>query len=473
MYENPTAELPDGPFVPTWDSLRQITVPRWYQDAKFGIFIHWGVYSVPAFVNEWYPRNMYLEGTKEFEHHRKTWGPHNQFGYKDFIPMFKAEQFDPRAWADLFRRAGAKYVVPVAEHHDGFCMYDTALSRWNAKNMGPKRDIIGELSQSIRDAGMVFGLSNHRAEHWWFMDGGMKFDSDVKDPAYADFYGPAQPNGSAPSKEYKHDWLARSCELVDKYQPDLFYFDTWVERPPLGPYRRHFSAYYYNRARQWGRDVVINYKNDAWSAGTAVADLERGQMGDIQPMFWQSDTAVGKKSWCYIQDEDYKPANSVLCDLIDVVSKNGTLLLNIGPRPDGTIPEQDQSILLSIGKWLEINGEAIYGTRPWKVFGEGATQIPEGDFTDAQDRAFTPKDFRFTTRGRKIVYAICMSRPPAEVLIRSLACDVRLHPETIAQVELLGSAQKLQWSRGPDGLRVKMPAESHDRFGCVLKIMAE
>src|SRR5437867_3802175 len=177
-----------GPFDPDWQSLQGYAVPSWYQDGKFGVFIHWGVYSVPAFGNEWYPRNMYMRGTPEFEHHVTTYGPQNKFGYKDFIPMFTAERFDPDEWAQLFHNAGARYVVPVAEHHDGFAMYDSAMTRWNAAKMGPKRDVIGELARSIRQRGMTFGLSNHRAEHWWYMNGGTEFDSDVKDPAFADFY---------------------------------------------------------------------------------------------------------------------------------------------------------------------------------------------------------------------------------------------------------------------------------------------
>ena len=217
----------------TWESLQHYRVPEWYRDAKFGIFIHWGVYSVPAFGNEWYPRQMYLEGTEEFKHHVATFGPQARFGYKDFVPLFKGEQFDPAAWAALFKQAGARYVVPVAEHHDGFAMYDWSFSQWNAVNMGPQRDVIGELAAAVRREGMVFGLSSHRAEHWWFFNGGMQFDSDVRDPAYLDLYGPALPvaedlrdrnSQPPPSREFLEDWLARTRELVDKYQPQLDLF---------------------------------------------------------------------------------------------------------------------------------------------------------------------------------------------------------------------------------------------------------
>ncbi|NQT87916.1 alpha-L-fucosidase, partial [bacterium] len=225
------AGVPDGPFEPTWESLKKYSVPAWYQDAKFGIFIHWGVYAVPAFGNEWYPRHMYIEGSKQFDHHVETFGPQKDFGYKDFIPMFKAEKFDAAEWANLFRRSGAKFVVPVAEHHDGFAMYDSDLSEWCAAKMGPKRDLIGELAEAVRKEWLIFGLSSHRAEHWWFFDGGTKFDSDVTDPAYAGLYGPAQPKDMQPNEEFLEDWLARTCEFIDKYQPQIVWFDWWIEEP--------------------------------------------------------------------------------------------------------------------------------------------------------------------------------------------------------------------------------------------------
>jgi alpha-L-fucosidase len=470
VYESPTAALPDGPFVANWESLENFRVPEWYQDAKFGIFIHWGIYSVPAFANEWYSRNMYMKGTPEFEHHVKTYGPHDKFGYKDFIPNFKGEKFNPDEWAEIFLRAGAKYVVPVAEHHDGFAMYDTALSNWSAAKMGPKRDVVGELAKAVRARGMVLGVSNHRAEHWWFMNGGREYESDVNDPKFADFYGPAQPMSETPSKEFKDDWLARCCELVDKYQPQIFYFDTWAERPPLKPYLRHFAAYYYNRAAEWRKGVAINYKNDMFPPHTAVADVERGQLAEMQPMFWQTDTAVGNKSWCFIQGEDYKSPESIIGNLVDVVSKNGTLLLNIGPKPDGTIPDPDRKILSTIGQWLKINGEAIYATRPWKIFGEGPTQTPEGHFTESKRPDYTAEDIRFTTRGQNTLYAIALGHPKNEILVRSLGTHMKLYSHAIANVEMVGSEAKLNWSREIEGLRVKLPEKLPADYGVSLKI---
>lgn len=247
-------ETPNGPFEATWESLLEHRPPQWYVDGKFGIFIHWGLYCVPAFGNEWYPRQMYLHGTPEFEHHLKTYGPHKEFGYKDFIPRFRAQRFSAEAWAEIFAKSGARFVVPVAEHHDGFAMYDSSFSQWCATRMGPKRDVLGELAEAVRARGMAFGASTHRAEHWWFMNGGMAFDSDVQDPRYADFYGPAKPDSAQPDQEFLEDWLARTCEIVDKYRTQLIWFDWWIEQPVFKPYLRRFAAYLYNRgwSGTWG-----------------------------------------------------------------------------------------------------------------------------------------------------------------------------------------------------------------------------
>ncbi|MBN1877061.1 MAG: alpha-L-fucosidase [Anaerolineae bacterium] len=448
-------------FEPTWESLAQYEVPQWYLDAKFGIFIHWGVYAVPAFGNEWYPRNMYLQGTREFEHHVATYGPQSEFGYKDFIPMFRAEAYDPDAWAQLFKESGAKFVVPVAEHHDGFAMYDTALSGWCAAKMGPKRDLIGDLAAAVRKHGMVFGLSSHRAEHWWFMNGGKMFDSDVQDPLYADFYGPAQPHDAEwksldwqprPHAQYLDDWLARTCELVDKYHPQLVWFDWWIEQTVFKPYLQKFAAYYYNRGIEWGKGVAINYKNDAFPPETAVYDIERGQLKDINPRFWQTDTSVSKNSWGYITHHDYKTAGDIVGDLVDIVSKNGALLLNIGPRPDGTIPEPEVALLRDIGRWLAINGEAIYGTRPWTRYGEGPTEVPEGGGTDTKRAAYTGADVRFTTKG-DVLYALSLGWPENVWCIQSLSSETG----KVADVALLGSDVPLMWTQDNGGLTIHPP----------------
>jgi alpha-L-fucosidase len=403
---------------------------------------------------------MYLQNTDAFQHHVATWGPHHTFGYKDFIPLFKARKFDAAEWADLFRKSGARFVVPVAEHHDGFAMYDCGFSRWTATRMGPRRDIIGELAQAVRQEGMVFGLSSHRVEHWWFMNGGMQFHSDVQDPAFLDFYGPAKPDHTPPDKEFMDDWLARCCELVDKYEPQLFWFDWWIEQPSMKSHLRRFAAYYYNRGAEWGKGVAINYKNDAYTPKCAVFDIERGQLAGASDFFWQTDTAVARNSWGYVDGMDYKPSASIVADLVDIVSKNGALLLNIGPRPDGTIPHQDRDILTDIGQWLAVNGEAIYQTRPWKIYGEGPTQITEGHFTDTKRRAFTSQDIRFTAKGRDTLYAIVLNRTDGdEVAIHSLGANLRLFEGEIGSLRLLGSRKAVTWTRDPGALRLKLPGK--------------
>ena len=431
-----------------WESLKKYSVPDWFRDAKFGIFIHWGVYSVPAWGSEWYPRQMYLKDSKEFKHHVETFGSQDTFGYKNFIPRFKAEKFDAAQWIALFKKAGAKYVVPVAEHHDGFAMYKTALSKWNAAEMGPHRDIVGELSAEAKKQGLIFGVSSHRIEHWWFMNGGRTFHSDVTNPAFADFYGPAREDIETMSPEYMNDWLLRSTELVNKYQPQLFWFDWWIEQPALDPYKKSFAAYYYNKGLEWNKGVVINYKHDAFPEGTAVLDLERGKLGSIREMSWQTDDAIGNESWGYTTDNTFKSLPYLITNLVDIVSKNGDLLLNIGPRSDGTITEQETQLLLGMGKWLDVNGEAIYGTRPWKIFGEGPTESASGSFAD-QKKPFTPEDIRFTTKG-DILYAIGLGIPKQPIKIKSLGLD----SGKIATVELIGSNEKISWTQKKDGLTI-------------------
>jgi alpha-L-fucosidase len=476
-----SAQRPEPPrrYEPTWESLKRYEAPEWYKDAKFGIFIHWGVYSVPAFGNEWYPREMYQQGSKAFEHHVKTCGQQSKFGYKDFIPMFRAERYDPAAWAKLFKEAGARYVVPVAEHHDGFAMYDSRLTRWDARDMGPRRDLIGELAAAVRREGLVFGLSSHRAEHWFFMNGGMKFDSDVQDPRYADFYGPARPGSPGgkremeaefgPDEAFLKDWLARSEELVDKYRPQLFWFDWWIGNEKFEPYLKQFAAYYYNRGLEWRRGVAINYKLKAFPEGTAVLDIERGQLAGIRQEFWQTDTAVAKNSWGYTEGQDYKTSDSIVDDLVDIVSKNGALLLNIGPRPDGTIPEPEQRMLREIGGWLKVNGEAIYGTRPWRVFGEGPTAVVEGAFNDTKRQPFTGQDFRFTTKGGDL-YVIALAWPGDELRVKSLGTSSPATAGAIKSVELLGNKGALKWSQTAEGLVVTMPKAETDRYAYAFRV---
>ncbi|GBF75280.1 alpha-L-fucosidase [Paenibacillus sp. 598K] len=458
--EHIQAVIAQGPYEDNWESLRHFEVPAWYKEAKFGIFIHWGLYSVPAFSSEWYSRNMYIKDSKEYAHHIATYGKHTEFGYKDFIPMFTADRFDADEWAELFRRSGARYVMPVAEHHDGFQMYKSDVSVYNAAGMGPKRDLLGEMKAAYEKQGLVLCASTHRAEHWFFMSHGKAFPSDIQEPMQCgDFYWPAMPEpdhqdlyASPPHQEFLEDWLIRCCELVDKYMPRVLYFDWWIHHTAFKPYLQQLAAYYYNKTASQGFQGIINYKHDAFAFGSAVPDVERGQFAEMKPYYWQTDTAVARNSWCHTINNDYKSPLELIQGLVDIVSKNGNLLLNIGPRADGSIPEEDRDILLAIGEWLSVNGEAIYGTSYWRTSGEGPTAVEEGQFTDGKAKLFTSEDIRFTSKGH-VLYATVLVYPDnGEVRIRTLKEKGHHFHGVIEEIEILGFDEKPVWTRTDEAL---------------------
>ena len=483
----------DGPYRPDWDNLRaKYRTPEWFRDAKFGVFIHWGVYSVPAFANEWYSRNMYVPGNPAYEHHLKTYGPQDKFGYKDFIPHFKAEKYDPAKWIALFQDAGAKYVVPVAEHCDGFAMYSSALTEWDAADMGPKRDTLGALEKAARARGMHFGLSSHRAEHWWWYHKGRSFPSDVSDPRFAGLYGPAAPTGLPsddpdhwppgdqlqqwlpPDQAFLDDWMARTSELIDKYQPELIYFDWWTSAPEFEPLMRDTAAYYYNKGAKRGEQPIIAYKGSQFAEGSAMFDMERGKMDALKLTPWQSDTSVSVHSWGYASNDTYRTAPSLIADLIDIVSKNGNLLLNVGPKADGTIPDEISNVLRGMGGWLKVNGEAIYGTRPFKYFGEGPTKSGQvrvgGQVEESAIKGFTPQDIRFTTKG-DAVYALGLARPAdGKVLIKTLYAGTPYLDGPIHSIDLLEDG-KITWRQTPTGLEISLPPSSDNAFPYALRIL--
>jgi len=473
-----------GPFRPQWESLDHYEVPAWYRDAKFGIFIHWGVYSVPAYGNEWYPRNMYVEGSDENQHHVATYGTPDKFGYKEFIPRFKAEHFDPGAWAKLFKDAGAKYVVPVFEHHDGFAMYDCGLSDWTAAKMGPHRDLVGDLAKAVRAEGLHLGASSHRVEHNFFLGVGRSIAADINDAQYASFYGPAHTwleakNGTPLANDFTfvstawtHDWLARSAEIVQKYHPDVMYFDWWIGQPSVRADLARFAAYYYNSSLQHGDQVgVINYKDYAMQEHSAVLDVERGQLAGIRPLYWQTDTSISNKSWGYIEHDTFKSPEFIVQQLVDIVSKNGNLLLNVGPRSDGTIPEEVQQVLLEVGAWLKINGEAIYGTRPWKVYGEGPTRVTAGAFHDTDMQPYTAQDFRFTRKGN-VIYAMELGWPSSPTsIIHSFATAPAAGAEKVEAVSLLGSGASISFEQQVDGLHLQLPERPQEKYAYGFRIV--
>lgn len=489
------------PYRATWDSLATYRAPDWFGDAKFGIFLHWGVYSVPAFANEWYSRNMYVPGNAAFKHHVETYGPQDKFGYKDFIPLFRAERFDPNAWLDLFTQAGARYVVPVAEHCDGFPMYDSGMTEWNAARMGPHRDIVGELARATRAHGLRFGVSSHRAEHWWWYGMGRTFPSDVQNPANAGLYGPAthmalpsadgttddskEPDPShlerwlAPDQAFVDDWLARSTELVDKYHPDFFYFDWWIGQPAFKPALQQFTAYYYNSyaVAHPRQNPVLTYKEESMPANVATLDIERGKLDTLRLLPWQTDTSVSIHSWGYAENDEYRTAKSLIHQLIDTVSKNGNLLLNVGPKADGTIPEQARTVLLEMGEWLKVNGEAIYGTRPFTVFGEGPTKAPKNSTQKNSDiQTYTAQDVRYTVAGpqdgtKDTLYAIALGWPSdGKLLLHTLYTGNPYLAQRVCSVDLIGSPGKLAFSQYPYGLSIALPEKAPNDIAYVFRI---
>jgi alpha-L-fucosidase len=476
---------PNTPFQPTWDSLAQYRTPDWFRDAKFGIFLHWGVYSVPAFGNEWYSRNMYVPGNPAYEHQIATYGPQTTFGYKDFIPMFKAQNFDPAAWVDLFARAGARYVVPVAEHCDGFAMFASDMTPWNAAAMGPHRDVVGELAAATRARGLRFGVSSHTAEHWWWYGRGRSFPSDVRDetPETAKLYGPAAsmnlpgPDGAtndtkepdpnhleawlAPNQPFLDDWLALSTELVDKYHPDFIYFDWWIGQPAFKPELKQFAAYYYNRSAKRHQQPVLTYKEESMPANVATLDIERGKLDTLRLLPWQTDTSISIHSWGYVDHDEYRTAKSLIHQLVDTVSKNGNLLLNVGPKSDGTIPEEARAVLLQIGAWLQVNGAAIYDTRPFTVFGEGPTKTPANSTEKNHDiQVYTPQDIRYTTpKSGSVLYATALGWPSdATLTLHTLYAGNPYLPAPVCAVQLLGTGQSIPFTQQPNGLHLTLPA---------------
>lgn len=455
-------KIQKGPFQDTWNSLSRFKAPEWLRDSKFGIFIHWGIYSVIESGSEWYARNAYLLGSEMYNQHVSVYGAHKKFGYKDLIPAFTAEHFDAEQWVSLFKDSGAKFIMPVAEHHDGFQMYNSSLSPYTCVHMGPKRDVLGELKAACEQEELVFAASSHRAEHWWFMNGGRTFDSDVDFPMYApavyeegmtedDYIHNIHAN--APNEAFLEDWLVRCCELVDRYQPKMVYFDWWIHHLAFKPYLRKFLAYYYNRGAEWGIPTSVTYKFDALAYHCGVLDIERGRLSSIHPDIWQSDTSIYKNSWGYTRHLERKTPNELICHLIDVISKNGVMLLNVGPRPDGIIEKEDVDILRTIGRWMEKNGEAIYGSTYWKVFGEGPTQIPEGHFTDTICTSYSSEDIRFTYKDGYI-YAFALAYSDNHVRIRHLNGKNANFNTEIISVEILGETERPIWHMTEDGLDI-------------------
>jgi alpha-L-fucosidase len=412
----------------TWESLREYKeVPKWLRDGKFGIYTHWGVYSVHAYGENttWYSFALYRDPEGEArEHFEKTFGKLTpDFGYKDLIPKFTAKKFDADEWADLFAKAGARFAGPVAEHHDGFAMWDTKYSDWNAAKMGPKRDVVGELEKAIKKRDMKFVTAFHHAANWFFFPVWDK-RYDTGDPRYSGLYGPPHAEGAMRNHEFLDEWYGKIIEVIDKYSPDFIWFDFALDQIPEG-YVKDMLAYYYNDAKAKCKEVVVTYKGHDLVPGTGVRDLELGQEPELTYYEWITDSTVDDRgAWGYAKDLVFKSPNRVIDNLVDRVSKNGYLLLNVGPKPDGTIPEGARELLLEVGKWLKINGEAIYGTTPWTIANEGPTNLGDASTIGFNESnvVYTSKDIRFTVKDDNL-YATFLDWPGEEAVIRTLRSE--------------------------------------------------
>ncbi|WKB81974.1 alpha-L-fucosidase [Cellulophaga lytica] len=471
-----TTEIPNKSlkYTADWESLQQYNVPEWYKDLKFGIYFHWGPYSVPAHKNEWYSRWMYVDGHPINEHHKKTYGSLDTFGYKDFIPMFTAEKFNADAWADLFVNAGAQFAGPIAEHADGFAMWDSKLTTWDAKDKGPKIDVVGAMEKAIKARGLKFITTYHR--HWlyaWYPT--WDKNTDAFNTEFSGLYGPKVPEGTfvmankptkpLPNKAFNEEWLNRLTELTTKYDPDIVWFDNKMDIINE-EYRKQFLANFYNQGLKNNKEVVVTYKFKDLAVGSAVLDLERSRMSDKKDFTWLTDDSIDWNSWSHIKNPKYKSTNRLVDFLVDVVSKNGAVLLNITPTAEGEIPAKVKERLLQMGAWLKVNGEAIYGTRTWEVFGEGPAKVVEGHLSEHKNKDNTEKDIRFTTKDG-ILYAIVLDWPKDKVFITSLANT----KHQIKKIEMLGTNQKIVWEQTKNGLVIQPSKTKIGNYAFVYKIV--
>lgn len=464
-------------FQPNWSSLRTINVPSWLRNGKFGIYTHWGVYSVPAYGKNgtWYAHAIYTNpDSDERKHHEATYGPLEKFGYKDFIPMFTGKDFDPDAWAQLFKQAGARFAGPVAEHHDGFSMWDTKYSQWNAAKMGPKRDVVGELSKSIKRQNIKFLTAFHHAAHWFYFP---TWDTryDASNSAYAGLYGRSHAPEDLPDQQFLETWEGKIIEVIDKYGPDVIWFDFGLKLVHEW-YKKDVLAYYFNKGLSDQKEVTVTYKWHDLVPGAGIDDLELGRELNLTYNEWITDTTIDSGSgWGYVKAAGFRSTDELVTGLVDRVSKNGFLLLNVGPKPDGTIPQEAKERLLEMGKWLSINGEAIYDTTPWMVAAEGPTKLEkEGAFNEKNGIIYTPEDIRFTARDN-ILYATVLSWPGEAAAIKSLVPKgntwTGLYPSEIASISMLGDGTELSWKFTKDALVVQAPKNKPCDHAYVFKII--
>ena len=492
-----------GPFEGTMASLTNYSYPDWFRDAKFGIWAHWGPQSVPM-MGDWYAKKMYQQGQADYEDHLKRWGHPSTNGWKDMVPLWKAENWDPEKLMELYKKAGAKYFVSMASHHDNFFLWDSKLHRWNSVFVGPRRDVVGEWQKAAKKNGLYFGVSEHLGASFnWFQDAhrsdrtgplaGVPYDGTNSN--YWDLYHPPAKAGDtgwySKDPDWQQEWYNEIKELVDGYHPDLLYTDGGV---PFGnevglsqianlynlSIERQQTEQLRNIPEFKGASLLMSRPSPApaapqvvytckqTSGGRWVQDLERTVNAGISPYPWQTDTSIG--DWFYNKNWKYQPLSWTVHTLVDIVSKNGNLLLNVVQRPDGTLDPEVETMLHQLAKWIAVNGEAIYSTRPWLVYGEGTPPAQGRGGSFRENTTYTAKDIRFTTKGDTL-YAIALGWPEGgKLVVQSLARSADPGQNIIKKVQLLGSAGDLKFSQTKEGLAVELPGEKRSELSCALRI---
>lgn len=512
-----------GPFKPDWESLKQYAVPDWYRNAKFGIWAHWGAQCQPEH-GDWYARGMYQEGSGQYQSHIREYGHPSKSGFKEVIHQWKGEKWDPDQLLSLYKRAGAQYFVAMANHHDNFDNYDSKYHAWNATKIGPRKDIIGGWAKAARKQGLHFGVSVHAAHAWTWYEvaqrsdkngplAGMPYDGKLTkadgkgtwweglDPQelYAQNHVPSKnyqddhsihkiwgwdekEGCSVPDKVYCEQFYNRTADLINKYSPDLVYFDdTALPLWPVSDAGLRIAAHLYNSSiKKHGKlQAVLNGKIlDEEQRKCMVWDIERGQSNRIEPFVWQTDTCIG--SWHYdrsiYERHGYKTAKTVIHTLADVVSKNGNLLLSVPVRGDGTIDSDEQAVVAGIGDWMQLNGEGIFDTKPWKIFGEGpaiadAAPLSAQGFNEGKGKPFGAQDIRFTTKGDAL-YCIVLGWPEnGKVVVESLAAGSPYYTGKIGKVSLLGGKEELSFEQDTKGLTVQLPENKPNDIAFTIKVL--
>jgi alpha-L-fucosidase len=485
----------DGPYQADWNSFLQYETPEWYRDAKFGIWSHWSPQCVPE-DSDWYARNMYIQDQHQYEYQLRQYGHPSKFGYKDLCAQWTLLNWDPEALIERYKRAGARLFLALANHHDGFDTWDSKYHPWNAQNIGPRRDVIGGWAAAARKQGLRFGVTVHAARNWWWFQvahlcdktgslAGVPYDGRLTladgQGQWWDGYDPQQlycrKHGikENPDEPYVRNFYDRVRDLIDQHDPDLLYFDN--TGLPLGWAGMNVGAYFYNhnlKTRGGKMEAVLNIKGvPEEQAKGVVADYERGVTKRIMPYAWQSETCIG--DWHYNRarflKHNYMKPGQVIHWMVDAVSKNATFILNVPGRPDGTIDADEQAILDAIGDWMTINGEAIYATRPWKVYGEGTHNAKAGSFAGNSTRALDAHDIRFTRNKRgDVVYAIVLGWPIGDIEINNLGLASPSQPGKVQQVELLGCVDSLKWTQSNESLAVQKPSLKPCDFAYAFKI---